>query len=247
MLGREDNELLTRVGPGTPMGEMMREYWFPVVRSARLEAGGAPERVRLLGENFVAFRSPDGQVGFIDEACPHRCASMALGRNEEGGLRCIFHGWLVNMEGQVTDCPTEPEARRDAFARHVPTRRRWAKEMAGMIWVYIGHASEPPPLPSFEWSNLPPEQLQPQRGLLRCNGLQALEATLDSAHVGFLHSRDGALRGSQGQRSESTFMRTHKTPRFEFEVRPYGFREAASCRVTSATPASAKSCCRTIR
>ncbi|MCW3837592.1 Rieske 2Fe-2S domain-containing protein [Sphingomonas canadensis] len=227
MLSREDNELLTRIGPGTPMGAMMREYWFPVVRSAKLEAGGAPERVRLLGENFVAFRSPDGSVGFIDEACPHRCASMALARNEEGGLRCIFHGWKVDALGSVTDCPTEPEARREIFAAKVPVRRHHAREMAGMLWVHIGGREVPPPLPDFEWSSLPAEQLQPQRGVIRCNWLQALEATLDSAHVGFLHSRDGALRGTRGQRSESTFMRTHKTPRFEFEVRPYGFREAA--------------------
>lgn len=227
MLSNADNELLTRVGPGTPMGEMMREYWFPVVRAAKLEAGGAPERVRLLGENFVAFRSPDGRVGFINEACPHRCASMALARNEEGGLRCIFHGWKVDATGRVTDCPTEPESRRDLFAGKVPTRRCHAREMAGMLWVYIGANDTPPPLPAFEWSGLPDEQVQPQRGILKCNWLQALEATLDSAHVGFLHSRDGALRGSQGQMSESTFMRTFKTPRFEFEVRPYGFREAA--------------------
>ncbi|QNA86531.1 Rieske 2Fe-2S domain-containing protein [Sphingomonas sp. So64.6b] len=227
MLSKVDNELLTRVGPGTPMGEMMREYWFPVVRSAKLEPGGAPERVRLLGENFVAFRSPDGSVGFIDEACPHRCASMALARNEDGGLRCIFHGWKVDATGRVADCPTEPEARRDLFASKVPTRRYHAREMAGMLWVHIGRHETPPPLPDFEWSALPDDHIQPQRGILRCNWLQALEATLDSAHVGFLHSRDGALRGSQGQRSESSFMRTYKTPRFEFEVRPYGFREAA--------------------
>lgn len=227
MLSKADNELLTRVGPGAPMGEMMREYWFPVVRSAKLQAGGAPERVRLLCEDFVAFRSPDGVVGFIDEMCPHRCASMALARNEDGGLRCIFHGWKVDATGRVTDCPTEPEARRDLFASKVPTRRYHAREMAGMLWVYIGRCDVPPPLPDFEWSALPIDHIQPQRGLLRCNWLQALEATLDSAHVGFLHSRDGALRGSQGQQSESSFMRTYKTPRFEFEVRPYGFREAA--------------------
>lgn len=227
MLSKDDNALLTRVGPGTPMGELMREYWFPVVRSARLEADGAPERVRLLGENFVAFRATDGRVGFIDEACPHRCASMALARNEENGLRCIFHGWKVDIEGRVVDCPTEPEDRRERFARAVPTRRYHAHEMAGMVWVYIGGREAPPALPNFEWTALPDGHVQPQRGVLRCNWLQALEATLDSAHVGFLHARDGKLNGTRGQRSESTFMRTYKTPRFEFEVRQYGFREAA--------------------
>lgn len=227
MLSKEDNELLTRVGPGTPMGEMMREYWFPVVRSAKLEADGAPERVRLLGENFVAFRATDGRVGFIDEACPHRCASMALGRNEENGLRCIFHGWKVDVEGHVIDCPTEPEARRERFASLVPTRRYQVREMAGMVWVWIGQRETPPPLPNFEWTALPEDHVQPLRGVLRCNWLQALEATLDSAHVGFLHARDGAGRGNAVQRSESAFMRQNKAPRFEFEVRQYGFREAA--------------------
>jgi phthalate 4,5-dioxygenase len=226
MLSKADNERLTRVGPGTPMGSMMREYWFPVLRSEKLEAGGAPERVRLLGEDFVAFRSPDGSVGFIDEACPHRCASMALARNEDGGLRCIFHGWKVSQQGNVTECPTEPEARQQAFARAAPTRTHHATEMAGMLWVYIG-GKQAPPLPNFEWSSLPLSHIQPLRGVIKCNWLQALEATLDSAHVGFLHSRDGALRGTGGQQSESTFMRTYKTPRFEFELRPYGFREAA--------------------
>jgi nitrite reductase/ring-hydroxylating ferredoxin subunit len=227
MLSKEDNMLLTRVGPGTPMGEMMREYWFPVVRAAKLEADGAPERIRLLGENFVAFRATDGRIGFIDEGCPHRRVSMALGRNEENGLRCIFHGWKVDVDGCVVDCPTEPAERREQFASRVPVRRFAVHEMAGMVWVYIGQRETPPPLPNFEWTDLPIDHLQPLRGVLRCNWLQALEATLDSAHVGFLHARDGAARGTLGQRSESAFMRLNKAPRFEFEVRQYGFREAA--------------------
>lgn len=227
MLSREDNELLTRVGPGTPMGAMMREYWFPVVRSAKLEADGAPERIRLLGEDFVAFRATDGRVGFIDEGCPHRRVSLALGRNEENGLRCIFHGWKVDVEGKVIDAPTEPTNRREVFCAHVPTRRYRVHEMAGMVWVYIGMRETPPPLPNFEWTALPLDHVQPLRGVLKCNWLQALEATLDSAHVGFLHARDGAARGTAGQRSESAFMRQNKAPRFEFEVRQYGFREAA--------------------
>lgn len=227
MLSEADNELLTRVGPGTPMGAMMREYWYPVVRSAKLEADGAPERVRLLGEDFVAFRATDGRVGFVDEGCPHRRVSLALGRNEENGLRCIFHGWKVDVEGKVVDAPTEPASRHEIFCRHVPTRRCHAREMAGMVWVYIGGREVPPPLPNFEWTGLPDDHVQPQRGVLRCNWLQALEATLDSAHVGFLHARDGVGRGTASQRSESAFMRQNKAPRFEFEVRQYGFREAA--------------------
>jgi len=229
MLSARDNELLTRVGPGTPMGSLMREYWLPALRSARLEADGKPERVRLLGENFVAFRATDGRVGFIDEGCPHRCASMALGRNEENGLRCIFHGWKVDVEGKVIECPTEPEERRERFAQLVPTRRHHVREAGGLVWVYIGGRDEPPVFPALEFTVLPDEQMGPIRGLIKCNWLQALEAALDSAHVGFLHARGGKapVRGTAVHRTESSFMREKKDPRFEFDLMPYGFREAA--------------------
>ena len=229
MLSQEDNALLTRVGPGTPMGRMMREYWIPVLRSARLEADGKPERVRLLGEDFVAFRATDGRIGFIDEACPHRCASMALGRNEGNGLRCIFHGWKVDVDGTVVDCPTEPEERRERFASLVPTKRYHAREAGGLVWVYIGQRAAPPVFPAFEFTVLPEEQTGPIRGLIKCNWLQALEAALDSAHVGFLHGRGGnaPVRGTAVHRTESAFMREKKDPKFEFEVTPYGFKEAA--------------------
>ncbi|MET0307328.1 MAG: Rieske 2Fe-2S domain-containing protein [Sphingomonas sp.] len=228
MLSKEDNELLTRVGPGTPMGEMLREYWMPAVRSQLLEADGKPERVRLLGENFVAFRATDGRVGFIDEACPHRCASMALGRNEENGLRCIFHGWKVNVEGRVIDCPTEPEERRERFASLVPTRRHHVHETGGVVWVYIGNRAEPPAFPNLEFTDLPADHCQPMRGVIKCNWLQALEAALDSAHVGFLHARgSGPERGTEAHRTESNFMRVKKDPKFEYETTATGFTEAA--------------------
>ena len=128
MLNQNDNELLTRVGPGTPMGEMLREYWVPACRSAKLEADGAPERVRLFGENFVAFRATDGRVGFLQEGCPHRCASLALARNEANGLRCIFHGWKFSVDGKCVDAPTEPAEQRQRFAELFAT----ADQAAGM-------------------------------------------------------------------------------------------------------------------
>src|SRR5690606_29359487 len=99
---------------------LMRQYWIPAIRSARIVPDGKPERVRLLGEDFVAFRATDGRAGIIDEACPHRRASMALGRNEENGLRCIFHGWKVDVEGKLVDAPTEPAERRELFCKHAP-------------------------------------------------------------------------------------------------------------------------------
>jgi phenylpropionate dioxygenase-like ring-hydroxylating dioxygenase large terminal subunit len=229
MLNKQDNERLTRVGPGTPMGELLREYWMPAVRSKKLEADGKPERIRLLGEDFVAFRATDGRVGFIDEGCPHRVASMALGRNEENGLRCLFHGWKVDVEGRVVDTPTEPEDRRERFASLVPTRRFKVHEAGGVVWVYIGQKQEAPPFPEFEFTGLPDTHLNPMRGLMKCSWLQALEAALDSAHVGFLHARGGKAppRGTERSRVESDFMRINKAPVFEFEVTPHGFKEAA--------------------
>ena len=128
MVTKAENERLNRVGPGTPMGELLREFWTPAIRSEALEAGGAPQRVRLLGENFVAFRAPDGAVGFLAEGCPHRGASLALGRNEEGGLRCIFHGWKFDVAGRCVDVPSEPPERRDDFAARVTARHHPVRE-----------------------------------------------------------------------------------------------------------------------
>src|SRR5689334_4917803 len=188
MLNKADNELLTRVGPGTPMGAMLREYWVPACRSAKLEADGAPERVRLFGENFVAFRATDGRVGFMQEACPHRCASLALARNEDNGLRCIFHGWKFSVEGKCIDAPTEPRQQRARFAESVPVRAHPTHEAGGLVWVYMGEQASPPRFPDYEFTDLTDSHVQPYRGIIRTNWLQGLEALLDSAHVTFLHS-----------------------------------------------------------
>lgn len=227
MLNEQDNELLTRVGPGTPMGSLMREYWLPALRSARLERDGKPERVRLLGEDFVAFRATDGRVGFIDEACPHRRASMALARNEDNGLRCIFHGWKVDVEGRLVDTPTEPAERREMFCANAPHNYYPVREAGGMVWVFLGKKDVVTPFPEFEFNNLPLDQVEPLRGIMKCNWLQALEAALDSAHVGFLHARDGAQRGTSHTFKESLYMAVNKAPRFEFDLQPYGFKEGA--------------------
>lgn len=228
MLTHEQNELLTRIGPGAPMGEMLREYWVPACRSAKLEADGAPERVRLFGENFVAFRGTSGRVGFIAEACPHRCASMALARNEGDGLRCIFHGWKVNVEGRCVDVPTEPDERRAQFAAKVPVRSHPVREAGGLVWVYLGKQAEPPRFPDYEFTNLPEDHVQPMRGIIRTNWLQGLEALLDSAHVTYLHASnlDSAV-GRSLFKAESDYMLNDGAPVFEFVEEPYGFREGA--------------------
>src|SRR5688572_502921 len=122
MLSLEDNDLLCRVGAGTPMGSFMRQFWVPALRSEFLKVDGPPERIRLLGENLVAFRDTTGRVGVFDEACPHRGVSLTLARNENCGLRCIYHGWKFDVDGRVVDVPTEPTSRRAEFAAKVPLR-----------------------------------------------------------------------------------------------------------------------------
>ena len=134
MLTREDNELMTRVGPGTPMGRVLREFWLPMMLSSELpEADGAPKRMRLLGEDLVVFRNTDGTVGLVANACPHRGASMFFGRNEENGLRCVYHGWKFDVDGRCTDLPTEPL---DSPMRHKVRARAWPARIAGgVLWV----------------------------------------------------------------------------------------------------------------
>ena len=228
MMTQADNELLTRIGPGTAMGAMLREYWVPACRSAKLEADGAPERVRLFGENFIAFRATDGRVGVMQEACPHRCASLALARNEDNGLRCVFHGWKFSVEGKCVDAPTEPRDQRERFAASVPVRSHPTHEAGGLVWVYMGAQAAPPRFPDYEFTTLPDSHVQPYRGIIRTNWLQGLEALLDSAHVTFLHSANlNSDRGRTYFKAESDYMLNDGAPVFEFDERPYGFREGA--------------------
>lgn len=223
MLSAEDNELITRTGPGTPMGQLMRQFWTPAVRSARLVADAAPERVRLLGQDFVAFRAGDGRVGFFDEKCPHRGVSLALARNENCELKCIYHGWKFHVSGRVTEVPTEPAANREAFAQRVRLRHYPVQEAGGIVWVWLG-GGEPAPFPRLNWLDLPPEQLKVRLGIISCNWLQGLEGQLDSAHVGILHQN----QINPAKRSDNIGkVAFDSAPRFDFEMTPYGFREAA--------------------
>ena len=220
MLTREENESLCRVGPGTPMGELLREYWAPVMRSQTLEADGAPQRVRLLGENFIAFRATDGRVGFFDEGCPHRCTSLALARNEDNALTCIFHGWKIDVSGKVIDVPSEPPERRAEFAAKVRVRHYPVREAGGVVWAYVGRREEPPAFYNFEFNSLPAEQTFPIRAVMRCNWFQGLEAVLDSAHLGIMHKSWMQVHG--GSRLAGL-----QSPFFEIVNQPYGLREAA--------------------
>jgi len=186
MLSKEDNELLTRIGPGTAMGNLLRQYWIPALTSSELvERDGAPLRVRLLGEDLIAFRATSGKVGLVAESCPHRTASLFFGRNEEEGIRCAYHGWKFDVNGRCVDMPNEaPQCR---FADKVRLRAYPCQERNGVIWTYMGPASTLPPLPGFEW-NLAPDNIPfLWRNYRACNWVQALEGDIDSSHINYLH------------------------------------------------------------
>ncbi len=181
----EENELLTRVGPDAPMGKLMRQYWVPALMSTELEAGGAPVRLRLLGENFLAFRSPDGTVGIIDHLCAHRCASLFYGRNEEGGMRCVYHGWKFAADGQCVAMPSEPPE--TDYKERVKIAAARVVEKYGVVWAYLGPRETPPALPDFDVRDIPEAELTIEFLFRECNYLQALEGDIDTCHVGFLH------------------------------------------------------------
>src|SRR5206468_7380632 len=187
MLSEPENVLLTRIGPGTPMGNLFRQYWIPALLSSELdEPDGAPKRIRLLGEDLIAFRNTSGQVGILANNCSHRGASLFFGRNEENGLRCVYHGSKYDVDGRCVDMPNEPpETEFKDKIRHgaYPT-----EEKNGAIWVYMGPRSEPPAFPHYEWSMVPEGHYAISKSLRECNWAQALEGDCDDAHVVSLHS-----------------------------------------------------------
>jgi phenylpropionate dioxygenase-like ring-hydroxylating dioxygenase large terminal subunit len=185
MLTAEESAQLTRVGPGTLMGDLMRQYWIPVVQSWELAPGGRVKRVRILGEDLVAFRGPGGGVGLLAEFCAHRRASLYFGRNEELGLRCVYHGWQYDRGGRCIDMPNErPESN---FQDKVTQPAYPCIERGGVVWAYLGPATPPPALPDLEWTRVPEAQRFVSKFWQDCNYLQALEGGVDPAHISFLH------------------------------------------------------------
>lgn len=181
---QEDSVDLTRVGPGTVMGEFMRQYWMPAAISTEVKADAEPVRLMLLGEKLIAFRDTEGRVGILDHRCPHRCASLFLGRNEESGIRCVYHGWKFDVRGHCVDMPNVPV--RQDFKDKVHAKAYRTAERNGLIWVYMGKEQEsPPPLPNIEANLIPDNEIWCLQR--ECNWLQALEGDIDTSHVGFLH------------------------------------------------------------
>jgi phenylpropionate dioxygenase-like ring-hydroxylating dioxygenase large terminal subunit len=186
MTTKIEGEQLTRTGSGTVMGELMRQYWIPAALSTELEHDAAPIRLMLLGEELIAFRDSAGRAGVMDHRCPHRGASLFLGRNEQGGIRCIYHGWKYDVAGNCIDMPNLPP--HQDFSRKVRARAYRTVERSGLVWVYMGARPEAPLLPAFEVLDVPADELGISLIQRDCNYLQALEGDIDTSHFGFLHA-----------------------------------------------------------
>jgi phthalate 4,5-dioxygenase oxygenase subunit len=223
MLSAADNELLCRVGPGTPMGKVFREYWIPAVRSDELPSPDCPPlRVKLLGEDLIGFRSTSGAAGLIQNSCPHRGASLFFGRNEEEGLRCVYHGWKWDVSGACVDMPSEPAE--SNFKSKVRATAYRVQERNGIIWAYMGPREEPPPLPDMEANimNTEPEQISILQR--RCNWMQGLEGELDTIHAAFLHA--GASRYEDQEPKSLSYYHYKERANARFVVRDTDFGTA---------------------
>jgi phthalate 4,5-dioxygenase len=232
MLRAADNEILTRVGPGTLMGELLRRYWTPACLSAEVaEAGGAPLRVRLLGEDLVAFRGAGGRVGLVQESCPHRGASLYFGRNEGDALRCVYHGWAFDAGGRCVDMPSEPAP----FCEKVRVRAYPVHESGGIAWAYLGPREAMTPFRDFGTEGRDAGEFAASKQRSACSWAQAMEGNLDTAHISHLHQFEGIDDipddGSDQPGYPSNAMswklwRHDRAPRLEVEDAWHGYRYA---------------------
>ena len=227
MLSKADNELMCRVGPGTPMGNAMRRYWIPALTSEELPHPDCdPQRIMLLGEEFVAFRNTDGQVGFLDEYCCHRSASLALGRVEGNGIRCIYHGWKFAADGTVLETPNvdDPKFKERFKARAFPVR-----EAGGLIWVYLGAKEKEPPFLDWHWFHHSASNRVVATYVADCNYVQVQEALLDSSHLTILHT-DGMRQQASADLTfakQVVTMQFNAAPKIEAEETNFGVHYAA--------------------
>jgi phthalate 4,5-dioxygenase oxygenase subunit len=185
MISHEENRLLCCIGPGTPMGNLFRRFWLPIVLSRELPKPDCPPvRLRILSEDLIAFRDTSGRVGVLARYCPHRGASLFFGRNEEGGLRCVYHGWKFDVHGSCVDMPNEPEC---SFKHKIRQTAYPTREAGGVIWAYLGPQATMPELPQLEWTLVPESHVYVHKRFQHCNYLQNVEGEVDSSHVSFLH------------------------------------------------------------
>ncbi|HUK59068.1 MAG TPA: Rieske 2Fe-2S domain-containing protein [Stellaceae bacterium] len=233
MTSASDNERMTRIGPGTPAGALMRRYWQPVALVEELAGRRPVKAVRVLGEDLVLFRDAVGKLGLLARHCPHRGADLAYGRLEDGGLRCAFHGWLFDANGRCLETPAEPVE--SELARRVRHRSYPVVEKSGIVWAYLGEG-EPPAFQAFDCFTAPDTHVFAFKGYMACNWLQALEVGIDPAHASYLHrffedEEPGAAYGQQFRAASSgtdipmtRLLREHGRPKIEVERTDYGFR-----------------------
>ena len=220
MLKKVENDLLTQVGPNEPMGNLLRRFWMPALLEEEIhEPDGPPVRLRLLGEDLVAFCDSAGQIGILDAYCPHRRVHLYFGRNEACGLRCVYHGWKFDVTGQCIDMPGEPPE--SEFSQKVRITSYPVCIRGGVIWIFMGPPDDVPEPPDFEWSLLPHSHRIATKRLQECNWAQAVEGGLDSTHTAFLHSRfDGQRLSSTGREFPIGFKDSH--PVFDVRQTEYG-------------------------
>jgi phthalate 4,5-dioxygenase len=229
MLTAEENDLLCRVEGDAPMGQLMRRHWIPACLSEEVEErDGKPVRVRLLGEDLVVFRDSEGRIGVLDEYCPHRRVSLALGRNEACGLRCLYHGWKFDVSGNVLDMTSEPAE--SGFARKVKHTAYPACEAGGFVWTYMGPAAETPAFEPPAFAPAPDVRVSILKIKVKANWAQITEGQIDSAHSSSLHSSDMVPAYVDSARAtDANWLRpsTDKAPRLEVQRTGFGFRYAA--------------------
>jgi phenylpropionate dioxygenase-like ring-hydroxylating dioxygenase large terminal subunit len=240
MLSKADNELLTRAGIGTPMGELLRRFWMPALLSVELpERDGPPKKIRILGEDLLAFRQTDGRVGIVEPHCPHRGANLYFGRNEECGLRCAYHGWKFDIDGNCVDLPTSPPE--SGYRNTIKLLAYPTREWADMVWVYMGPRETMPDLPQLELGLVPAAHRFVSKKWQDCNWVQSLEGAIDTAHFSFLHAiptKDEAARldilrktsaiGQEGGLADrSRWVTEDPRPKFRIEAHDAGLVIAA--------------------
>ena len=229
MLTNEENELLCRVEGDAPMGQLMRNFWIPICLSEEVsEPDGDPVHARILGEDLVVFRDTEGRVGVMDEYCPHRRVSLVYGRNEDCGLRCLYHGWKMDVEGTVIEMVSEPAA--STMAEKVKHKAYKVQEWAGLVWAFMGDQTRIPAFVPPPWAPEKSAKVSIAKVLIPCNWAQILEGAIDSAHSSSLHSSDFVpARVGGAEATEKNWLRpsTDKAPRMQVHRTEYGFRYAA--------------------